>query len=99
MTPALIPSIVMLDPFAPENEVMVPVVGVVGVVGVIDDVEIWRPANVFTAPARFAATPDASLMLAPLGRVTPVMASADVLVSVNATVVLKVSALVPEPPT
>jgi hypothetical protein len=38
-------------------------------------------------------------MLAPLGRLTPVMASAEVLVSVDATVARKVRALVPEPPT
>src|SRR5258706_7210362 len=75
------------------------VVGVVGVVGAVDDVEIWRPENVFTAPARFAATPDESLMLALFGRLTPVIASAEVLVLVDSTVVRKVSALVPEPPT
>ena len=73
--------------------------GVDGVDGVVDDVATWRPEKVVTAPARFAATPDESLMLAPLGRLTWVMASAEVLVSVDATVVLKVSALVPEPPT
>src|SRR3979409_2586464 len=62
----------------------------------VDDAgSTWRPDNVFTAPARSAATPLASLMLAPLGRLTPVMASAEVVVSVDATVVWKVSALVP----
>src|SRR5260370_1216568 len=71
--------------------------GVDGVDGEVDGVAIWRPENVVTAAARFAATPDESLMLAPLGRLTPVMASAEVVVSVDATVVLKVSALVPEP--
>src|SRR5438128_369541 len=70
-----------------------------GVVRVVEAVETWRPENVFAAPERFAATPDASLMLAPLGRLTPVMASAEVFVSVDATVVRKVSVLVPEPPT
>ncbi len=55
--------------------------------------------NVFTAPERLAATPDESLMLTPLGRLTPVMASAEVLVLVDATVVRKVSVPVPEPPT
>src|SRR5262245_38795871 len=69
--------------------------GVVGVVGG----SIWRPVNVFTAPERSAARPPASLMLAPLGRLTPVIASAEVVVSVDATVVLKVSEFVPEPPT
>src|SRR5207249_2834639 len=68
-----------------------------GVDGVVDVVETCRPENVVTAPERFAATPDASLMLAPLGRLTPVIASAEVLVSVDATVVRKVSELVPEP--
>ena len=58
---------------------------------------IWRPLNVFTAPERSAARPEPSLMLAPVGRLTPVMASAEVVVSVDATVVRKVSALVPEP--
>ena len=38
-------------------------------------------------------------MLAPLGRLTLVMASAEVFVSIDATVVRKVSALIPEPPT
>src|SRR5260221_2769083 len=55
----------------------------------VDDVAIWRPENVFTAPERFAAAPDASLMLAPFARLTPVMASAEVLVSVDATVLRK----------
>src|SRR5260221_500213 len=73
------------------------VVGVVGVVGAVRVGVIWRPENVFTAPERFAARPDESLMLAPFGRLTPVMASAEVLVSVDATVVRKVSAPVPEP--
>jgi len=58
---------------------------------------IWRPENVFTAPARFAAAPDESLMLAPVGRLTAVMARAEVFVLVDATVVRKVSELVPEP--
>src|SRR5260370_42467665 len=74
-------------------------VGGGGVVGAVDDVATWRPENVFTAPARFAATPLASLMLAPFDRLTAVIASAEVAVSVDATVVLKVSAFVPEPPT
>ncbi len=47
----------------------------------------------------FAVSPLASLMLAPLGRLTAVIASAEVLVSVDATVVRNVSVLVPEPPT
>src|SRR5438132_908351 len=84
-------------------------VGEVGDVGEVGEVgeevgdngvgSIWRPENVFTAPERLAATPAASLMLAPVGRLTPVIASADVSLSVDATVVLKVRALVPEPPT
>jgi hypothetical protein len=79
---------------------VVSVVGVVESVGVVDVVvSIWSPENVFTAPERFAATPLASLMLAPLGRLTPVIARAEVFVLVDATVVLKVSAPVPEPPT
>src|SRR5258707_577141 len=81
------------------DEGVVGVVGVVGAVGVVADVPICRPENVFTAPARFAAIPLASLILAPLGRLTPVIASAEVFVLVDATVVLKVSAPVPEPPT
>ncbi len=71
--------------------------GVVGGVDGDDGGSIWRPGNVVTAPERFAATPDESLMLPP-ERLTPVMASAGVLVSVAATVVLNVSAFVPEPP-
>ena len=81
---------------------VVGVVGAVGVVGEVGDVGVastCRPANVFTAPERFAARPDASLMLAPVGRLTPVTASAGVSWSVGATVVLKVSEFVPEPPT
>ena len=66
--------------------------------GVVTGVgSIWRPENVFAAPERFAETPLASLMLAPLARLTPVTASAEVAVLVDATVVLKTSALVPEP--
>src|SRR6266567_3688127 len=73
-------------------------VGVGAGVGVTGDVgSIWRPEKVFTAPERSVATPLASLMLAPLERLTPVMPSAEVAVSVDATVVRKVSALVPEP--
>src|SRR5436305_1186689 len=50
-------------------------VGVVGVVGVVDVlVSVCRPENVFTAPERLAARPEVSLMLAPLGRLTLVIA-------------------------
>src|SRR5438445_38797 len=67
--------------------------------GVTGDVgSIWRPEKVCTAPERSVATPLASVMLAPLGRLAAVMASAEVLVLVDATVVLKVSVVVPEPP-
>jgi hypothetical protein len=43
------------------------------------------PAKVATAPARLAELPAASLMLAPVGSVTPVMASDDTVLSELAT--------------
>jgi len=58
---------------------------------------IWRPENVFAAPDRLAERPLASLMLAPLARLTAITASAEVAVLVDAIVVSKTSALVPEP--
>ena len=73
------------------------VAGGVGTGDVVVGGSILRPVNVVAAPARFAEAPLASLMLAPLGTFTPLMASAAVSVSVAATVVLNTSLLVPEP--
>src|SRR5580704_862922 len=46
----------------------------------------WRPANVVAAPARFAALPAASLIVAPFGKFTCVIANAGTLLSAAPTV-------------
>jgi hypothetical protein len=98
-------------PITPDDEVPEPLVVPVGLTG-SDEVMVVveEPAGVLpgatagacwslpVTPDRLAASPAASTMAAPAGRLTPVIASLETALFPALIVVLNVSVLVPEPP-
>jgi len=98
-------------PITPDDDVPEPLVVPVGLTGsdevivVVEDpagalpgATAGAPCSLPVTPDRLASSPAASMMTAPAGRLTPVIASFETALLLALIVVLKVSVLVPEPP-